>query len=371
MVKNSLSNPDLSCLCVGPAQYVSRERIIEDSGGYVLPWGDRAFISGGRRALASAEEQLIKSLDRAGISGGKDLFIGECCPENIAKIKDKVKHLRANVIIGVGGGKSLDAAKVAAAELDIPVVCIPTIAATCAASTALAILYNQKGIFEKSMSLPKNPSLVLVDPGIIANAPVIYLESGILDSMAKWFEGCAVYKGMKNPDIYTQAAFQLSEFLYKSFQQQSIEAVSLVRQQKVGNALVQVIDLILLLTGIIQSLVKTNPFFGIAHAVHNGMTVLEESHQLLHGTKVGYGILVQMCVEEYPKQEFDEILSFFKQLDLKPSLKGLNLPYTRDIILKIAEKAANDPSMGPITYPINKEIIASAMEDLERRFDHS
>ena len=55
---------------------------------------------------------------------------------NIAAIKAGAQKHKANVIVGVGGGKSIDAAKQAAADLGLPVVCIPTIAATCAATTA-------------------------------------------------------------------------------------------------------------------------------------------------------------------------------------------------------------------------------------------
>ena len=35
-----------------------------------------------------------------------------------------------------------------------------------------------------------------------------------------------------------------------------------------------------------------------AHAVHNGLTHLTEAHDILHGEKVAYGILVQLRLEE-------------------------------------------------------------------------
>ena len=34
-----------------------------------------------------------------------------------------------------------------------------------------------------------------------------------------------------------------------------------------------------------------------AHAVHNGMSLVKETHKVLHGTKVSYGILVQLLAE--------------------------------------------------------------------------
>jgi hypothetical protein len=38
--------------------------------------------------------------------------------------------------------------------------------------------------------------------------------------------------------------------------------------------------------------------------------------------------------------------------------------------MKIAEGAANDPYIGPVPYTITKEIIATAIEDLEGKIDH-
>lgn len=365
----NLFNIDLSPLGIAPIQYLNQEGIIEDSGDYILPLGNRALISGGKRALAAILDPLIPSLEKSGISYEKHLFMGECSRENISTIQKQIIDFNARVLIGVGGGKSLDAAKAAAALFRIPVVCIPTIATTCASTTHLSVLYDQRGIFQRAIPLPRKPNLVIVDPKVIAHAPAIYLESGIMDSLAKWFEGNAVYKAIKTPDKYVSMAIQLSELTYKGFRLNAIPAVSSVRKHQVETPLIQVIHSIIFLTGIIQSLTKEIPFSGIAHAIHNGLTLLEGSHSLPHGIKVGYGILVQILIEKYSEQEFGEILSFLRELNLKPSLKGLHLPCNHDIIMKISEKAANDPYIGPVSYPITKEIIATAIEVLEKKTD--
>jgi glycerol dehydrogenase len=95
--------------------------------------------------------------------------------------------------------------------------------------------------------------------------------------------------------------------------------------------------------------------------------MLEGSRRVLHGLKVGYGIIVQLCMEKCPDGEFEDVLSFFRGLGLEPSLKGLNLPSNRDAVRRVAEKAASDPGIGPLPYPVNKEAIASAMEYLEKK----
>ena len=172
---------------------------------------------------------------------------------------------------------------------------------------------------------------------------------------------------VQNPDVPSAAAFQLAEVLYKGHKKYAIEAVRLNAQRRVDDSLVQTLDIVIHLTGVIQTLGKGTLFTGLAHPVHNGLTMMKESHHVLHGLKVGYGIMVQLTVEKCPKKKIEETLAFFRKLGLEPSLKGLNLPFDREFILRIAEKAANDPVSGPFMFPVSREIIASAMERLEKR----
>lgn len=364
---NKVSKPSISFVRSGPAQYVNRAGILREAGDCIAPWGNRALISGGKKAMAAAEKRLVKSLDKSGIAWRLHPFTGESSLANIDRIKAETQQFRANIILGVGGGKSLDAAKQAAVDLGLPVVCIPTIAATCAATTALSVIYSDHGEFQKAVVQSRNPCLVLVDPEIITRSPGIYLRAGILDSLAKWFEGRAVWAGVQNPDVQTASAIQLAQVLYHGQRKHALEAVHLNAKRLVGDALIQTLDIVIFLTGMIQTLSRGTLFTGVAHPVHNGLTLMAESHGVLHGLKVGYGIAVQLCMEKCPKKEFDDVVSFFRQLGLEPSLKGLNLPYNREMVLRVAEKAASDPEIGHLPFPADKSAIAAAMERLEKR----
>lgn len=369
MYRNRCLDPQTSFLKTAPIQYVNRTGILDRSGEYIRGWGKQTLICGGKRALEAARERLTDSLKNAHIAWEEHLFSGECCDENIKRIIEKIKKYRTNIVIGVGGGKCLDSAKAAAGACTVPIVCIPTIAATCSATTAQSVVYSKNGIFERVIFLSSNPQLVLVDPTIIANAPVIYLQAGILDSLAKWYEGRAVFKGIKNPDIYTSSAMCLSGLLHDEMKKKSIRAIELVKENRVDESLIHVIDLIIYLTGVIQGMGLATLRGGIAHAVYNGLTVLEESHALLHGIKVGYGIVVQLILERVSQKELKEVVQFFRKLDFEPSLKGLNLVIKEDDTLKIAEKAANDPYIGKMPFLVKKEMILSAIEKLENIID--
>ncbi len=66
--------------------------------------------------------------------------------------------------------RSPDTAKAVAENLGLPCVIIPTVASNDAPCRA-AVLYNDAGWLSRPCLMRRNPDLVLVDTGIIANAP--------------------------------------------------------------------------------------------------------------------------------------------------------------------------------------------------------
>lgn len=167
-------------LKAAPAQYINEPGILAESGKHISQWGKRALVSGGRRALHAVESLLFPSMDRYEIRWSRHTFVGECSDTNICAIERKIREVGADVLVGVGGGKSLDSAKAAAELAGIPIVTIPTIAATCAAASPTSITYNDGGQYQRDYYMSTNPQLVLVDPEVIANAPLEYFSPGFL-----------------------------------------------------------------------------------------------------------------------------------------------------------------------------------------------
>ncbi len=59
-----------------------------------------------------------------------------------------------------------------------------------------------------------------------------------------------------------------------------------------------------------------------AHAIHNGFTALTgDIHHLTHGEKVAYGTLVQLFLENRPKEVLDKYIRFYQQIGMQPLLK--------------------------------------------------
>jgi glycerol dehydrogenase len=357
-------DPNVDYLLTAPVQYISGPNTLDDCGRFIIKWGQNVLVSGGKRALKSVESKLFPALEAVGIEYEINRFTGECSDENIAVLVEKVQRMRLDTIIGVGGGKSLDTAKSAAEICNVPVICIPTIAATCAAASAVAVIYTGEGVYKKDHYLEKNPNLVLVDTEVIVNAPIEYFESGILDSLAKWYEGKAAFKRISDPDIFAMAALKLAKLLNEIMEKEAVNAVQAVKCHKTTSAVGQITDLNIYLAAVIQSIGKKTRG-AAAHAIHAGLSIIPQSHAILHGYKVGYGIIAQLFMEKADIAEIRQVVNFFRQLDLEPSFKGLSLPFESNLLRQVAEKAILAESMKNMPFGVQTEQVIVAMRQVE------
>lgn len=127
----------------GPANYFSHPGAIARLADYYSKAELRkAFWVTGQQALAAAQPWLEPWLDLPGVK--LSVFRGHCSAAAVAALANEAGEDR-QVVIGVGGGTVLDTAKALAHRLGLPVVTVPTIAATCAAWTPLSVWYNDAG----------------------------------------------------------------------------------------------------------------------------------------------------------------------------------------------------------------------------------
>lgn len=288
-----MSNTDIRVV-PGPANYYSHAgSLARLHDFYSAEQLSRAVWIYGERAFAGAKAFLPQGFNAPGAK--HILFKGHCSERDVAELVQQSGDDRA-VVIGVGGGALLDTAKVVARRLGLPVVAIPTIAATCAAWTPLSVWYNDAGQALHFEIFDDANFLVLVEPQIILNAPAEYLLAGIGDTLAKWYEAVVLAPQPENLPLTVRlginGALAIRDVLLESSEQ------ALVDQQRgeVTQAFRDVVDAIIAGGGMVGGLGERYTRVAAAHAVHNGLTVLPQTDKFLHGTKVAYGILVQSAL---------------------------------------------------------------------------
>ena len=325
--------------------------------------GSKALVIGGKRALAAARGAIESSLGKAGVGMVVEGFRGESSQTEIKRLMGVAKDNSADLIIAVGGGKAIDTGKAVACDLELPVVVVATVPVN-AATSALSVIYTDDGVFESLKVTPSNPECVLADTEIIANAPVRMLVTGMGDSLAAFWEADTCYKSQKS-NVLTggtsppEAAYMLARLCYDTLLGYGVEAKVSVEKKVVTPALERVVEAVILLSGLGFESGGTAG----AHSVHNGLTVLPESHEKYHGEKVAFGTLVQMVMEGRPREQINEVVDFCKSVGLPTNLKGLGItdPSEEDI-MKVAKAATVEGATIHATwFPVTAKMVYAAI----------
>jgi len=361
--QTQVSTSSAVTLQVSPAQVMRGNGIIAQAGANLAQFGKRPLIIGGDRALNLIRPLLNPVLEAHHLTAAIASHYPDSCEASQKALHTRIADHQADFIIGVGGGKALDMAKLVASEASLPIVTIPTSGATCAAWTALSNIYTEKGAFQYDVPLPYAPNLLLLDYDLIATAPKRTLIAGIGDALAKWYEA-SVSSGDSTATL-TVAAVQQARVLRDILLQKSATALDNIG----GDLWREIVDATVLLPGVIGGLGGANCRTVGAHAIHNGLTHLEATHNILHGEKVAYGILVQLRLEEMVADNQlaasarEQLLQFYTEIGLPKSLEDIGLKnVTLAQLQQVATIAcAPDSDIHRLPFAVDETELVAAM----------
>lgn len=303
---------------------------------------------------------IISSFEKENVSYELHVFGGECCMDEINLHRSQLNG--ADIIFGLGGGKTLDTSKAVSYYEGLPVVIVPTAASSDAPCSRLSVVYKSNGEFSHYLPLPKNPDMVIMDSEVITKAPARFIAAGIGDALATYFEALACEKShavTMAGGVSTKTVMTLAKLCNDTLLAKGSAAVKAVKEGICNEAVEDVIEANTYLSGIGFE----SGGLSAAHAIHNGMTVLEETHRFLHGEKVAFGALTQLVLEDRPEEEVENIANFLKEVGLPTTLKDLGLEnVTDDRLLEIGKEACKpDDTMGNMPFEVTPEMIVKAI----------
>ena len=344
-----------------PLRYVQGQGEFGRLPLYTVPYGNACVIIDGflYQDLNARLEKAYAESDAKFVSIS---FNGECCEEEVERIAKIARENGAAVIVGAGGGKTMDTAKICADEMGLPVIIAPSSASTDAPVSEIAVVYKPDGEYIGSRKMKKNADLVLVDTEIIVKAPRRLFVAGMGDALATWLEAQAcecsdspnyIGSGMRR----CKAGMAIAKASWDILFEDGEKALMALDSGVVTEAFENVVEANTLLSG----LGFLNTGLATAHGIHSGLTVLPETHKYLHGEKVAFGIVCQMVLENTPAETVDKVMRFMVAIGLPVTLADLGVAAERDKVLAIAEKTANGPLIHQEPFAVTTERVYGAI----------
>lgn len=344
-----------------PARVLRGAGVLRELGTLCAGIGQRALLIGGHQALAAVESAVRARLLAANVTlVAQTWFGGETAISQINRLADLALDLQADVLIGAGGGKALDTVKAVGAQIGLPVITLPTIAATCSAVTPLSIRYDDNGNFLDIFPLPQAPAAVIIDSTLLAAAPPRWLAAGLGDTLAKWYEFRAV--SARHPARAGSARSSLahSQICYDVIAEHGPSAYAAVQHGAGNDALDQVLDAIFTWAGL-TSLMSNGAHAAAAHAIYEGFTFCDKTRDFGHGLLVGYGNLCLLALEDRSDDELLQEMRLARACGVPLTLAEIAVPDEDELAL-IVRESVQAPDMANMAAPVSEARLLAAMQ---------
>ena len=322
-----------------PRLIVVGEKNINDIGSFLKSLKNIKKVS-----LVSGNnvKKIVQSKIESSLSASKIQMVWHLAKTNdkksIQQIEQNVGKSKSELIVGVGGGRSVDIAKIIGFNLDLPFVSIPTSASHDGIASPFVSIKGNK----PHSLVATAPLGVFVDVDIIKKAPKKLLASGCGDLIAKitavrdWQLGrdkTGEYYGRYSADLALMSAKILMEHSSR-FSKKGLDV------REVVEALIS--------AGVASCIAgSSRPCSGAEHLFSHAVDKLEPGIGL-HGEKCGIGAIM---IAKLQGQDWRKIVK---------TLKSVGAPTTaKEIGLKsevLAEALTIAQSLRPERYTILKEV---------------
>lgn len=302
----------------GPNRYITGEGVLFDLPEYLNDFDQVAVITGDQSF------DVFKTYYPHPFDYPVYRYDGSSSYENAQELADKIKH--ADVLLAIGGGRVADTAKITAERMGAELIVIPTLISNCAPFTPVIVAYYPDHTICKIDYAKKGAYMTIVDTRFLLATPVDYFIAGIADTLAKYYEMEAIVRTMAEEDktALVRLGFQSAKLIKELLIADAIQAVTDLEAGRLTPAFARITDAIIALAGEVGGFAVEFGRTSGAHALHDGLSYLSETHSVLHGNKVAYCIWVQLAYTN-DFAVIEELRPFYEALHLPMKLKDLHV----------------------------------------------
>ena len=344
-----------------PGRYLQGSGELDNLPKITANYGDNVFVIIDQFFYETLTKRLTESYKKSKGTLETVVFNAEVSAEQVAKTSKTAAKIKPSVVVGIGGGKTLDTAKAVADDMEVPVVIVPTSASTDAPTSSLSVMYSPEGEHLHARKYIKSPDVVLVDSRIIADAPVRFLVSGMGDALATVFEAKAndlsdsanYIAGELGEFRRTKTALVIAQACYDLLLANGLKAKLAAENHCVTEALETIIEVNTLMSG----LGFENTGCAAAHSICEGITAVPDAGKMLHGEQVAFGVLCQLVAENASNELIDEVVTFCMSVGLPITLEDVQVNPTRENVEIIAKSSVENSYWAAQPAPVTVESV--------------
>lgn len=270
-----------------PRNVVVGHGVIQDTGQVCrqLKLNGNALIVSGRTTLKAAGKKVEASLEDCGYDASIEV-IESSTIEEVKQVENISREMNASFLLGVGGGKSIDIAKLASMHLGLPFISVPTAASHDGiVSSRASIIKNNKTVSESAHS----PYAVVADTQIIASAPYRLLAAGCGDIISNY---TAVRDWELAHRLRNESFSEYASIISKMTAKILIESAETIKPGLEESAWTVVKALVA--SGVAMSIAgSSRPASGSEHKFSHALDEIAPK-PALHGEQCGVGTIIMM-----------------------------------------------------------------------------
>ena len=320
-----------------PREVIVGDNVLDRVGEVSTKLGFRgtALIVSGPITYPIAGVVVAKSATRAGLKVDH-VIVQESNEHSLAQIGESIAKSKSSLVLGVGGGKDIDLAKLASAKASVPFMSVPTAASHDGIASPYASI---KGGPKPYSVRAQAPIAILGDIGVIAGSPYDLLAAGCGDVVAKFsaVKDWQLAHKLKNEyygDYAAELALMSAELVTRN-------AKEIVQRSKEG---VRTVVEALISCGVAMSIAgSSRPCSGAEHLFSHALDLVA-GETSLHGERTGVGAI--LCAYLHGTN-WEGIKEFLQEIDAPSTAKELKV--SPDQIIKALTMAH---SLRPERYTI-------------------
>jgi glycerol-1-phosphate dehydrogenase [NAD(P)+] len=242
-----------------------------------------ALILAGPKSCEVAGEKVRDLLQQAGMNVDT-LLVASATIKDVMAVEERIKAWKPRILIGVGGGTKIDAAKLSSARQGVPFISVPTTLSHDGIASPLA---SVKGFDKPYSVMAQAPLAIVADTDVIARAPWRLVISGCGDVIAK-------FTAVKDWEL---AHAERNEYYGEYAASLALMSAKLIIQNagkvQPGNEEgLRVLLEALISCGVAMSIAgSSRPCSGSEHLFSHALDMINNSHAM-HGEQCGVGAIL-------------------------------------------------------------------------------